>query len=235
MADVAPGGKPHSPPPSSTWLVTFTDLVALMLTFFVMLFSMSSVKIDRFKEMTDALSQTLNPSRAVTVKIPTAQYNISTAFRRRAINLDYLHAVLGQKVTENPVLQASRLTQMEDRLVISLPGGLLFAADGAELTDRARQSLFELGGVLRQIENQLGVDAFVPPAPARGRYESTWELSLARAIAVANELTRSGYRDEIVVYGYGDSRAAMIAETAPEQAARLSRRVDIVISSSAAE
>lgn len=230
---IGPAAEHHEPPPSSTWLLTFTDLVALMLTFFVMLFSMQSVKIDRFKEMTDALSQTLNPSRAVTVKIPTAQYNISSIFRRRAINLDYLYAVLEQKVAESAVLQAGRLTLMDDRLVISLPGERMFAADGAELNERALQSMFDLGGVLRHVENQLSVNAYVPPSDDFGRYESSWEMSLARAIEVANALTRSGYRDDIITNGYGDSRTNMITRVSPDQSARLARRIDIVINSAA--
>ena len=59
MADVMPpqaastGGRK----PSSVWLIIFTDLVALLLTFFVMLFSMSNVQIDRWKEMIDAGSE----------------------------------------------------------------------------------------------------------------------------------------------------------------------------------
>jgi chemotaxis protein MotB len=166
--------------------------------------------------------------------IPTAQYNISTIFRRRAINLDYLHAVLEQKVKESPVLQAGQLTLMDDRLVISLPGELLFGRNDAELTERARQSLFDLGGVLRHVENQLAVDAYVPPSPNFGRYESAWEMSLARAISVANALTSVGYPDEIIIYGFGDSRTDLIARIAPEQSPRLSRRVDIVINSTSA-
>ncbi len=34
---------PEAQGPSKAWMVTFTDLVSLMLTFFVMLFAMSNV------------------------------------------------------------------------------------------------------------------------------------------------------------------------------------------------
>ena len=68
--------------PSAIWLLTFTDLVALLLTFFVMLFAMSNVKIDRWKEMIDTLSQSLNPARSEPTKVPSAQYNISSELGR---------------------------------------------------------------------------------------------------------------------------------------------------------
>ena len=76
--------NPEPPRTSAMWLVTFTDLVALMLTFFVMLFSMTNVKVDRWDELTDALSRSLNVVREKTTAIPAAEYNISSEFRKRS-------------------------------------------------------------------------------------------------------------------------------------------------------
>ena len=217
--------------PSSIWLITFTDLVALMLTFFVMLFSMSSVKIDRWNEMTDALSKALNPTRETTAAVPTAQYNISTVFRRRAINLDYLTAVLKERVENDPLLAAGLLTRLDDRLVLSLSGDRIFPAESAELNEGAKQALFNLGGVLRHLNNQISVDGYMDPAGAGGgAYASIWELSLARAVAVANAFRRAGYPEDIVSYGYADSRFARLAGVATaERRGDLARRIDIII------
>ena len=135
MADSFPHRE--SAPSSTVWLVIFTDLVALMLTFFVMLFSMSSVKVDRWKEMIDALSTTFNPASTTTTEAPTAQYNISSVFRRRAINVGYLSAVLQEKIIRDPVLAESSLVLLEDRVIISLPSRLFFLPGGAKLTKKA--------------------------------------------------------------------------------------------------
>ena len=53
--------QPKQDAPSVAWMVTFTDLVSLMLTFFVMLFSMSSVKVDVWEKIIDALNRTVDP------------------------------------------------------------------------------------------------------------------------------------------------------------------------------
>jgi len=183
--------------PSAIWLLTFTDLVALLLTFFVMLFAMSNVKIDRWKEMIDTLSQSLNPARSEPTKVPSAQYNISSVFRKRAINLDYLTAVLNQKIERSEVLKNSLIVTLEDRLIISLPGARLFAAKSAAFNQNASAALFDLGGVLRHIDNQIGVNGYSEEANVGETiYKSDWELSLARAVAVANELKRAGYSDQ---------------------------------------
>ncbi|MDP6427407.1 MAG: flagellar motor protein MotB [Rhodospirillales bacterium] len=216
--------------PSAIWLLTFTDLVALLLTFFVMLFSMSNVKVDRWKEMIDALSQTLNPARTEPIKVPSAEYNISSVFRKRAINLDYLTAVLNQKIERSEVLKSSQLVTMEDRLIISLPGTQLFQAESAALSRDAGAALFDLGGVLRHIDNQIGVNGYSEEEKFSGtEYKSDWELSLARAVAVANALKRAGYDDQIVSFGFGNTRSSKLKDIAAEKRRLLSRRIDIVI------
>ncbi|MBT7953798.1 MAG: OmpA family protein [Rhodospirillaceae bacterium] len=232
MADAIP--TPATPAvgkkPSSVWLIIFTDLVALLLTFFVMLFSMSNVQIDRWKEMIDALSQTLNPAKETVKLIPASEYNISSIFRRRAINLDYLLAVFEAKVIRHEALKGSKLTLLEDRLVISLPGEILFSTGSAVLQDQAKGALFTLGGLLRNVENQLAVNGFSAETDfAAQEYTSNWELSLARSIAIGNAFRRAGYTEEILNFGYGDSRAPFLANATDEQRKTLSKRIDIVI------
>lgn len=214
----------------SIWLITFTDLVALLLTFFVMLFSMSNVKIDRWKEMIDALSLTLNPAKTTTTTVPAAEYNISSAFRRRAINLDYLLAVFEDKIKKDELLSKGQILLLEDRLVISIPGYLLFPPNSAILTEAARRSLFTLGGLLQNVENQIGINSYADEENFDNKeFPSNWELSLARSITIGNSFRRAGYAEEILNFGYGNSRTTFLKNAKVENRGTLSRRIDIVI------
>lgn len=227
---------PQAPPTSRAWMITFTDLVSLMLTFFVMLFSMSNVKPDKWNDMTNALSQGLNTESQRAAAAATAKFSISTIFRKRAINLDYLSAVLEDAMAQVPLLENSQLLRLEDRLVIALPGDLLFHPGRAVMTERARQALFSLGGLLRNIGNQIGVNGHSDPSPPKDEeYASNWELSLARAIVVANSLKRSGYTEDIIAYGYSDSRYSQLPDLPDEQRRELGRRVDIMVMPTAGE
>ncbi len=213
------------------WMVTFTDLVSLMLTFFVLLFSMSHVKMDEWDAMIDTLTQTLNPSKLTTVAAATAQFNVGTIFRKRAINIDYLATVLEENMAADPLLAASQMMMMDDRLVIALPGDLLFSPGRAVMPEAGRQALFTLGGVLRNIGNQVGVSGHTDPSPlaSDSEFSSNWELSLARAAAVANTLRRSGYSADIFAFGFGDSRYKELPEMDANLREALGRRVDVVI------
>ena len=105
--------KPHSSGSgssgiSSVWLVIFADLVALLLTFFVMLFSMSNVSVESWQKMVDALTDALNPTSEEKIDTaPDVKTNIDLVFRRQAINLDYLRAVFEQKVIKNKFMSMS--------------------------------------------------------------------------------------------------------------------------------
>lgn len=215
---------------SVAWMITFTDLVSLMLTFFVLLFSMSNIKVDRWNDVIDALSQSLNPASVKAQSSATSSFNIATLFRKRAINLDYLTSVLDEAVAKDELLINSQLMRLEDRLVIALPGDLLFEPGKAVLAENAKKALFNLGGVLRNIGNQIGINGHTDPAPPTGSaYTSNWELSMGRATAVANALKRSGYTEDIVAFGYANSRFKELPDMPEAERRALGRRVDIVV------
>jgi chemotaxis protein MotB len=221
---------------NKAWLITFTDTVSLLLTFFVLLFSMSSISSDRFKEITDSLSQSLHPIKVEKTVVPTVAFNIGTIFRRQAVNLDYLASVLGEMAARDPLLSGIQLIRQEDRLVAALPGDLLFEQGRALMTDGARDALFRLGGLLRNIGNTIGTAGHSDPGPPAGQeFTSNWELSLARAAAVANALRRAGYPHDIVAFGFADNRYGELAGLPENERQVLARRVDVIILNTARE
>ena len=128
---------------SGSWLIIFTDLVSLMLTFFVLLFSMSNIKVDKWESITDSLSQSLSPTSSKKIAAATAQFNIASIFRKRAINLDYLSALLREVVPKDPLLAQGKLISLEDRLIITLPGRILFAEGESQLKEKARSKTWK--------------------------------------------------------------------------------------------
>lgn len=212
------------------WMLTFTDLVSLLLTFFVLLFAMSNVKIDEWDKVTDSLSQTLNPAPEETVRKPTAQLNIGTLFRRSAVNLDYLASVIEENLSSDPLLKNALIVRLEDRLMIALPGDLLFDPGAAVINERARDPMFTLGAMFANVGNAIGVTGHTDPdAPGGDAFASNWELSIARAASVANAIRRGGYDEKIVALGYADSQYNRLPNLSDVNKRRLARRVDIIV------
>ncbi|MGJ3258638.1 MAG: OmpA/MotB family protein [Rhodospirillales bacterium] len=212
------------------WMLTFTDLVSLLLTFFVMLFAMSNVKIDEWDKIIDSLSQTLNPAPEETIRKPTAQLNIGTLFYRRAVNLDYLASVIEENLSNDPLLRDVLIVRLEDRLLVALPGDLLFEPGAAVISERAQGAMLTLGAMFDNVGNTIAVTGHTDPeAPDGSSYASNWELSVARAASVANAIRRGGYEEKIVAFGYAATQYNRLPKLDDAAKRRLARRVDIII------
>ena len=212
-------------------MITFADLVLLLLAFFVLLFSMSHVKTENWQAVVEALSRRLNPE-SLRVKIePASERNIARMSVPKLVDLDYLSTVLGEKISADPVLARSIIQRLDDRLVISLPGDAVFEPGSAELAAGARQAAFGLGELLHRLGNRIDINGHTDSEPVRsGAFVSNWELSLARALALAGALREAGLGQRITAFGLADSRFFHISPAlSPTRRQELARRVDIVI------
>ncbi len=206
-------------------MVIFTDLIALMLTFFVLIFSMSDVDLEKFQAITDNELNSTNQEDE-----PTKQFDITGIFRKPAIDLDYLKSILTEALSNDPFLAQAQLVRLEDRMIISIPGDLLFAGGLAELTEKAQRAIADLGGALRNIGNKVTVNGHSETGKVMGTtYRSNWELSLARAVAVANTIRRSGYTADLSAFGFSDSRFKYLTALPDKEKLAFGRRVDIVV------
>ena len=218
------------------WLLTFTDLTALLLTFFVLLYSMSTINDDDWQNLVDALSPRLSGLQEVTVAMPSADEDAEEVERIPGTDLNYLFSLLREQMTEDPILAKASVVHADERITLALPGDLLFASGSTDLGEAARGSVFALGAVLRNLRNAIEIAGYADPLQPRRTYATNWELSLARATVLSAMLGEGGYEGEVLVRGYGHARYRAPADPADSQAAMAAaRRVEIVIHAYAAE
>lgn len=203
------------------WLVTFTDLVCLMLTFFVMLFAMADPDPPRYRALLSGIPGA-DPTQLGDQR-PEAALSALTLERGKAIDLGYLGRVFESQMRANPELADVRIARIDGSLTLSVPSDLLFSPGDATLSAAGRQALFVLGGVAANIGNAVDVVGYADATPAGRQWPSNWELSLARAQTVAQSLRDAGYLRDITVRGHGDGRASA---SGPDAAGR---RVDLVV------
>lgn len=218
------------------WLVTFTDVMALMLTFFVLLYSMSSPQEEQWKEMSKGLTQKLNAFNAAEYKSGTQDViSLDKINTKRALDVGYI-GILFKRLLKRNEIEDIMLIENGGRLVLSLPSDLLFKSGGVKINDGGRQALFQLGGVLSHVQNRIEVVGHSDPRPIENTetatYKTNWQLSLARAAEVAQVLKDVGYERDIIVRGLSSARYDELPEKlSQEKRYALSRRVDIIIMS----
>ncbi|NVJ97544.1 MAG: OmpA family protein [Alphaproteobacteria bacterium] len=215
----------------NSWMLTFADLLSLLLTFFVLVFSMNSVQFDSWKAVVRTMSDEFNPNRPqVSVTEHETPPSILQA-RQSGLRLNYLEAVFKRHFNKLPQFQTGQVHRFEDRIFISIPATVLFERKEALPNESAVEGLRALAGVLVQVRNKIQVTAHTDKAPVANRlFRSNWELSLTRARVVAGILADAGYRDPIAVLGYADTRFDQLpGSLTAERRYDLAERIDIVI------
>lgn len=231
------------------WMVTFSDLMTLILVFFILLFSMSVVDATKFRAVAESFQQRAifdfypslipfeNPAEDISVKKdPFEDVNdpfkdVRKKEKDSDNDLDQLIIEVQQFLEENQlndVISASR----DDRgVVLVLQERTLFESGEAQILEGAKPFLTKVGTLLETIPNLVKVEGHTDSRPINTfRFPSNWELSGARASSVIRYMIDQSniepYR--FLAVGYGDTRPVVPNTTAENL--QKNRRVVIVIS-----
>jgi len=214
------------------WLVTFTDIMALMLTFFVLLFSMSVPEEGLFNEVPE---RTLDANKFMGHRNFAGNMqatSLSTKPQQAGLNLGYLSSLIEQASVDNPRMRGVTILRNADRLVLLLPDEVKFDSGSTDLSKLAKEVLRDLAGVLTNIDNQIIVIGHADPvgADTAENYWVNWDISIRRAQEVAILLAKYGVDQDMVVRGISQARYKELSPSMPEdQRMSYARRVDIIL------
>lgn len=214
------------------WLISFTDVMALMLTFFVLLFAMSNPREENWEGIKDTVQnnfnkyagQLLNRGHQDAVSIEKVNFS-------QALDLNYLRTLIASLIEREPSLKVVKFISQSGTLILSLPEDLLFDPGEAKIKEDAGRALFTLANILSRIKNRVEVVGHTDPRPISTEdFPSNWELSMMRAAQVAAVLENVGYGQSVVIRGQAGGRYLDLEGSVPEsKRLELSRRVDILI------
>ena len=216
---------------SGAWLITFADLAAIILAFFVLKFSMSEVEDEKWRTAATALGRQFNMPGQLNSPGQGDGLGLDSVTPKEALSLDYLAALLSTRIEAEPRLRGADMQRVADRLVISLPDRLLFDQWSASLRPGAEETLFVLAGALGVVPNRVDIVGHTDPTPPPEQsYPSNWELSLSRAATVAVAFRAAGYTRGIGVFGRASGQFQQLDPALPiSQRQSIARRVDIIV------
>lgn len=219
------------------WLTTFTDMIALMLTFFVLTYAMSEPKMEVWEDMTSKVQKEFNKftgQRNFQGDYDT--FSLDRVASEVALKPLYLQSLLNARLDQINMGERPRLQfdPANRQLVLSLPQALAFESGKTALSPQGQVVIDMLAPLLSRIKNSIELVGHTDIAPVVGdintAYASNWDLSLDRALSVAKALRTAGYKKDVVVLGQASSEFDIYgAGLTPSEKMRLSRRVDIVI------
>jgi chemotaxis protein MotB len=220
------------------WLLTYADLITLLMVFFVILYSFSIIDIRKFYNLKGSLTEAFHQGVLSgvsasgineTVSGSSVQEQLQPASESTKASL----ATQLQTIAEASGLgEAVTVTTNPEGVTVSLAANLLFQSGTSDLKPGALELIGQIAPPLRQIQYPIEVVAHtddLPPAPTNSLYKDNWQVGAARASSVLRALTGPGQLPESRLstgnYGQYDP---LFPNDSPENRAK-NRRVDVII------
>ncbi len=217
------------------WLLTYSDMITLLLIFFIVLYTMSKIDVQKFRILSNSLNKALGAGGMILdapgpslVNGLSQQEPIHTS--TEAAKLEKLKQQLQEYITKAKLDKQVSVSTEERGVVLSFQEQVLFQLGSAELTPSAREIIDKIGPILETVPNYMRVEGHTDNLPINTRqYPSNWELSAARATHVLKELL-NGFNilpQRLSATAYGEFRPR--APNTTDANRQINRRVNIVI------
>jgi chemotaxis protein MotB len=225
-------------PGAPMWMVTYSDLVTLLLTFFVLLLSMASLDPVRFTEASSSLKDAFGmhalpanvefaipilPSPPLT-KFSPIQNQMSTKIYKR-IKTQINSVNLSQDVD---IVQ-----QDGETIILRIKDTILFEPGESSISPQAYPLLRHISDIIRPMPLRLRIEGHTDSL-SEGRVDlEKWDIAMARSVSVMRFLKKSDLLplDRMSAAGYGPDKP--LASNATSEGRAQNRRVDFVLRSNA--
>lgn len=209
------------------WLLTYSDLITLLLGLFVILYAMSKIDAGKYAEFVNAMEGVFGSSKGVmSGHVGVVQLPVGSMRDERQKVVDELGSALHLSDKKLPI----SISYNERGITVHIMEEMLFPSGSAEIKSTSLVALDSLATVLRKLPNDIRVEGHTDNVPISvPAFPSNWHLSVARAVNVGYYLIEHhGLNPERVsVVGFSEYQPLVPNDT-PENRAK-NRRVDIVI------
>ena len=228
------------------WMNTYADTVTLLLTFFVLLYSMSSVDAEKTKNIATAFKSLMNVNGGDSI----LEYNLNdgdapliggentTAIDGGTdlVTQEQLYNKIKEFVTRNNLEGVVEIINDERGVAIELRDNILFETSSSDLKEESKEVLDKISTIISSMVNPILIEGHTDNRPINtAEFPSNWELSSDRAINVVRYFVEVKGQDpkRFSAIGYGEFQP--IADNSTNEGMSKNRRVEILIVTSEEE
>ncbi len=229
-----PKKKKEAPRGAPMWMVTYSDLVTLLLTFFVLLLSMASLDPVRFTQasssLRDAFGMHALPDQ-VEFKVPVlpspplTEYSPITSEMTMKVFQRLKNQIRMEKLSQDIEI----VEKDDDTLVLRVKDTILFEPGETRISPESYPLLRYIADTIRPMPLLLRIEGHTDAVTETQIEMSRWDISMARSVSVMRFYSKGEFLplDRMAAVGYGASQPVASNETEEERAKN--RRVDFVL------
>ena len=205
------GKEPECPSPGlPMWMATYSDLVTLLLTFFVLLLTMASIDPTKFVQAKTSIEAAFGWStKAAPVPfsipiIPSPPKSKFTPIPRQS-PIQYFKRIKTDLEMTKLDKQVEMVQKDNDSIILRINDNVLFESGQTELNPASYPILRKIADILRPLPMTLRIEGHTDPTPIADKKMTNWDLSMARAVAVMGFYQRGQLfsLDRMSAAGYG--------------------------------
>jgi chemotaxis protein MotB len=207
-------------PAIPAWMTTFSDLMSLLLTFFILLLSFSSVSEEEFKKAMGALTSPIK----LNLPLLTGKHSEARP------TLQDAKTEIEREIQIEQQQRHVEVFESREGIIIRISDRALFDSGHARLKEEFIPLLGKIGSVLARMPNLVEIEGHTDNVPIRTeQFPNNYWLSSARALNVLDVFHREvGIAPErLSAIGYGEFRP-LVGNDTPEGRA-INRRVEIKV------
>lgn len=149
------------------WLVSYSDLMTLLMTFFVLLISISAIDLNKYQRVVESITSAVGEEN------------------RPRVTLEALYREINKMIEEEWLKEEVRSEITPLGVAINVPGAFLFESGEADVSSQALPLLGRLSELIREVPYQVAVEGHTDDVPINSeKFPSNWELSSARASGI---------------------------------------------------
>ncbi len=219
------------------YLITYADLITLLLGLFVILYASSQIDLEKFGDVSAALSSYFRTQPAKVLEggegvLEGNREGVPQAILepRQAKSIEQIEGEATQALSDYIQKGLISLRRSGNGIIIVLPEKLLFQSGRAEIQPEGNMVIDTLSRMLGNFDYSIMVDGHTDSNPIRTfQYESNWHLSVARALNVGYRMIRLGVPEQnFIIRGFGAQRPT--SDNLTPEGRTLNRRVEITVS-----
>lgn len=215
----------------ASWMETYSDLVTLLLTFFILLFSMSTMDNEKYKILVQAFSK-VSPVEAPEESKMEDIGEVPDETKMEELDMDKLYQLLKEYVSDSGLSGSVEVSKSEEYVFIRFYDDITFSGYSNKLNDKGKQVLDVLADGMKLVDEYIE-EVIIAGHTAEVVTDNTKRdrsLSTERANSVLEYLERKAVISPAKYLAIGYGLYSPIADNSTPEGRAKNRRVEIYIS-----
>jgi chemotaxis protein MotB len=212
------------------WVMTYGDMMSLLLTFFVLIVSFSSMQETKFEQAVSSLHEAFGVLKSAE-SVLEFDTPIVPNHEPQEEEAEFLYEVrsIEKMLLENGLDKQVEVQVTGDGVLVRMNSEFAFNTGGATLQKEPKAVLNQLASFFKKFPYRIRVEGHTDSVPINSaKFPSNWELSAARAVAVARYFQGMGLPPEkIAATGLGEFHP--IGDNDSAKGREKNRRVEIFL------